>query len=271
MKQRVATALLITPLAIAMILLLPTAAFAIIISGLCLLALWEWTRLSGLRDRRYRSALLVIAIIVFGALWIWHGTWPWWIVIATGCAWWIVALYWLRHYTFAAAATPGNSMIKLLVGGLAIFPAWAALMQIHGSAVHGPAWALYALALGWSADTFAYLAGSRWGRKKLAPNISPGKTIVGVYGAMAGTAVVAVIGGCLLGVHNVQLIPLAALALICVAFSIIGDLFESLIKRHANVKDSGALFPGHGGVFDRLDSAFAVLPIFAIGKTLLGL
>jgi phosphatidate cytidylyltransferase len=125
--------------------------------------------------------------------------------------------------------------------------------------------------LGWSADTFAYLAGSRWGRKKLAPNISPGKTIVGVYGAMAGTAVVAVIGGCLLGVHNVQLIPLAALALICVAFSIIGDLFESLIKRHANVKDSGALFPGHGGVFDRLDSAFAVLPIFAIGKTLLGL
>ncbi len=271
MKQRVITALLVTPLTIAMILLLPTADFAVIIAGLCLLALWEWTRLSGLRDRRIRGVLLAIAVIAFGTLWIWRGTWPWWIAIVAGCAWWIAALVWLRHFTFAAAPTRENTVIKLLVGGFAVFPAWAALMQIHAGMVHGPVWALYALALGWSADTFAYLAGSRWGRKKLAPNISPGKTITGVYGALVGTAVLATIGGWLLGVRDGKLLALILLALVCVVFSVVGDLFESLIKRHANVKDSGALFPGHGGVFDRLDSAFAVLPIFAIGKTLLGL
>jgi len=144
-------------------------------------------------------------------------------------------------------------------------------MRIHAAPVHGNWWALYALLLGWSADTFAYLAGMRWGRRKLAPAISPGKTWAGVYGGLAATAVVAAIGGCLLGVRNLDLFALVVLATLCVCFSVVGDLFESLIKRHAGVKDSGALFPGHGGVFDRLDGLFALLPLFALGKLLLGL
>ncbi|MGH8042551.1 MAG: phosphatidate cytidylyltransferase [Rudaea sp.] len=271
MKQRVLTALLITPLAIALILLLPTPAFAVLIAALCLLALWEWTRMAGLRDRRVRGVLLAVAAVVFWLLWHWRGTPPVWVLIGAGCAWWFVCLLWLRHFSYAAAPTRENSWLKLLVGALVVFPAWVALMQVHGSATHGHAWALFALTQGWSADTFAYLAGSRWGRRKLAPNISPNKTTAGVYGALAGTAVVATIGGWLLGVRDITLLPLIGLALLCVGFSIVGDLFESLIKRHANVKDSGVLFPGHGGVFDRLDSAFAVLPIFVIGKTLLGL
>ena len=271
MKPRIITTLLVTPLAVALILLLPTAAFAVVIAGLCLLALWEWTRLASLRNHGLRGVLLAIAIVAFCLLWVWRGTLGWWIVIGVGCAWWFAALLWLKHFTFAAAPTRENAAIKLLVGALAIFPAWAALMQLHGSTPHGPGWALYALALGWAADSFAYLAGSRWGRKKLAPNISPGKTIAGAYGALVGTAIVAMIGGWLLGVRDAMLLPLVMLALLCVGFSIVGDLFESMIKRHANVKDSGTLFPGHGGVFDRLDSAFAVLPIFALGKMLLGL
>ena len=125
--------------------------------------------------------------------------------------------------------------------------------------------------LGWSADTFAYLAGMRWGRRKLAPSISPGKTWAGVYGGLAATAVVAAIGGWLLGVQDLRLPALVALALLCVCFSVVGDLFESLIKRHASVKDSGTLFPGHGGLFDRLDSVFAALPVWAAGRALLGL
>ena len=271
MKQRVITALLITPLAIALILLLPSPAFAVMIAGLCLLALWEWTRMAGLRDRRVRGVLLGLAAVVFWLLWHWRGTMAAWIVIGVGCLWWLVALFWLQHFTYAAAPTRENSLLKLGVGALVVFPAWAALLQIHGGPVHGPWWALYALMLGWAADTFAYLAGSRWGRRKLAPNISPNKTRAGAWGALAGTAAVAAVGGWLLGVHGLALLPFIGLALVCVIFSIVGDLFESLIKRQANVKDSGTLFPGHGGMFDRLDSAFAVLPIFAIGKTLLGL
>lgn len=270
MKQRVVTALLLAPLAIAVILLLPTLVFAVVIAGLCLLALWEWTRLSGLRDRRVRGILLGLAAVAFYALWENRNAQTVIAIIAAGCAWWVVALLWLKRFSFAAAPTRENALLKLVVGALAVFPAWIALMRIHSAPAHGHWWALYALALGWSADTFAYLAGNRWGRRKLAPEISPGKTWAGVYGGLAATAVVAAVGGWLLSVRDLELFALIVLALLCVCFSVVGDLFESLIKRHAGVKDSGALFPGHGGVFDRLDGLFALLPLFALGKLLLG-
>ncbi|MEO8803443.1 MAG: phosphatidate cytidylyltransferase [Rudaea sp.] len=271
MKQRVITALLITPIAVALILLLPQLGFAMLVGALCLMALWEWTRLSGLHDRRIRAGLLALTLALFVVLWLYRATAAFWLTIVVGCAWWFVVLAWLNRFTFAASPTHENTAIKLVAGGVAVIPAWAAIVWLNGGPVYGPWWSLFALALSWSADTFAYLAGSRWGRRKLAPNISPGKTFAGVYGAFAGTAVVAVICGWLLGVTPMKLPLFVLLALVCVGFSIIGDLFESLIKRHAGVKDSGAMFPGHGGVFDRLDSAFAVLPIFAVGKALLGL
>ncbi|HSN01383.1 MAG TPA: phosphatidate cytidylyltransferase [Rudaea sp.] len=271
MKQRVVTALLLAPLAIAIILLVPTPAFAVVIAGLCLLALWEWTRLSGLRDRRVRAVLLALATVGFYELWVNRDAMAAIIAVAAGCAWWVVALAWLKHFSFAAAPTRENALLKLVAGALCVFPAWIALMRIHAAPAHGNWWALYALLLGWSADTFAYLAGMRWGQRKLAPAISPGKTWAGVYGGLAATAVVAAIGGWLLGVRDLELFALVVLAMLCVCFSVVGDLFESLIKRHAGVKDSGALFPGHGGVFDRLDGLFALLPLFALGKLLLGL
>lgn len=271
MKQRVITALLVTPLAIAMILLLSTAAIAALIAVLCVIALWEWTRLSGMRSRPWRGVLVGLAAALMLALWCFRGSLFWWCTIGAGAVWWFFAIAWLRHFSFAAAPTPGNTAIKLIGGGLAVMPAWAALMEMHGSQPAPHSWALYPLALVWAADTFAYLAGSRWGTTKLAPKISPGKTIAGVYGALAGSAAIATAGGWLLNVRDLTLLPLLVLGLLTVAFSIVGDLFESLIKRHAGVKDSGAMFPGHGGVFDRLDGAFAALPIFALGKAILGL
>lgn len=271
MKQRVLTALLLAPLTIALVLFLPTPAFATVIAGLCLMAMWEWTRLSGLRDRRVRGVLVALAALAFWTLWQCRDQTTAVIVIAVGAVWWVVTLAWLKRFSFAAAPTHENTLLKLVVGALVVFPAWVALMRMHGSPVHGHGWALYALVLGWSADTFAYLAGKRWGGRKLAPAISPGKTWAGVYGGLVSAAVVAALGGWLLGVQDMRLLALVALAMLCVCFSVVGDLFESLIKRHAGVKDSGALFPGHGGVFDRLDGLFALLPLFALGKLLLGL
>ena len=270
MKQRVVTALFVTPTAIAMILLLPTVIFALIIAALCLVALWEWTRLSGMRHRPSRGVLVGLCGAAMLGLWICRNSWISWAVIVAGCVWWVVAMAWLRHFSFAAAPTRENTALKVLGGVLAVLPSWIALMQIHVDQPELHTWALYSLALIWAADTFAFLAGSRWGSTKLAPKISPGKTIAGVYGAIAGSALIAIIGGWLLNVRGPQLAGLVVVAMLSVGFSIVGDLFESLIKRHANVKDSGALFPGHGGVFDRLDSVFAALPVFALGKFLLG-
>jgi phosphatidate cytidylyltransferase len=270
-KQRVVTALLVTPIAIAVILLLPTIPFAIFIAALCLIASWEWTRLSGMRSRPWRGVLVALVGASMPALWCCRESWFWWALIGVGAVWWLFATLWLRHFSFAAAPTRENTALKLLGGALAVLPAWTAMMQIHNAQPELHTWALYALMLVWAADTFAYLAGSRWGKTKLAPQISPGKTIAGVYGALGGSAVIAIVGGWLLNVRDLTLLPLVVLGMISVAFSIVGDLFESLIKRHAGVKDSGALFPGHGGVFDRLDGVFAALPIFALGKAMLGL
>jgi len=271
MKQRVITALLLTPCAIALILLAPSAWFGLVIAALCLLASWELTRLAGMRSRPVRAVLVGLCAFGFALLWMYADSPPGWIMIAAGCAWWLIALFWLRHFSFGATPTRENVTLKLIGGAFVVLPAWAAMMQLHRSQESLHTWALYALMLVWAADTFAYLAGRRWGTTKLAPGISPGKTIAGVYGALVGSGLVGLIGGWWLGVRGFALVGLVVLGLISVCFSVVGDLFESLLKRHANVKDSGTLFPGHGGAFDRLDGVFAALPFFALGKYLLGL
>jgi phosphatidate cytidylyltransferase len=161
---------------------------------------------------------------------------------------------------------PYSYVLGPLSGLCVLVPAWAALVQLHGEKPNGRLWTLFALVLVWAADTFAYFAGSRFGRNKLAPRISPGKTLEGVWGALIGTALVALIAGWWMQQRGAGLALLVGLAVLCVVFSIIGDLFESLMKRQAGVKDSGSLFPGHGGMLDRLDGVFAALPLFVIGK-----
>jgi len=274
LRQRVITALLLAPLAILLILLLPTSVFAGLLAIAFLAAAWEWTRLAGMRSRVARGVALGVVLIAFAALWSLRDVaWLWPTLIVVGVAWWVLVCVWLRHFAFAAAPTTENRNLKLLAGAFVVFPAWVAGLSIHGSPSHGHIWAFLAMLLVWAADTGAYFAGSYFGKgkRKLAPQISPGKTWVGVYGAFATSALVAAAAGWLLGVRDLRLLGLIVVTILTVASSIVGDLLESLMKRHANVKDSGALFPGHGGLLDRLDSVFAALPVFALGKLLLGL
>ena len=274
LRQRVITALLLAPLAILLVLLLPTSVFACLLAVAFLAASWEWTRLAGMQSRIARGVALGVVLIAFVALWSLRDVaWLWPALMVTGVAWWVLVCVWLRHFAFAAAPTPENRNLKLLAGAFVVLPAWVAGLSIHGSSSHGHIWAFLAMLLVWAADTGAYFAGSYFGkgRRKLAPQISPGKTWVGVYGAFATSALVAAVAGWLLGVRDLRLLGLIVVTVLTVASSIVGDLLESLMKRHAHVKDSGALFPGHGGLLDRLDSVFAALPLFALGKLLLGL
>jgi phosphatidate cytidylyltransferase len=271
MKQRILTGLILAPLAIAFLLLSSGLWFALPLAGIWLLAGWEWTRLIGLRGDPTRIAIIALLALLIGGLWTLRGEGIWWLVIALGAGGWLASLFWMRHFSFAAAPTPGNRAIKLMAGAWVFLPSWAALVEIHEQPQTGPLWSLLALALIWAADSLAYFAGSRFGRHKLAPRISPGKTLEGVWGGLFGGAVVAVVGGLWLGQRGWPLLLLVALGLSCVLYSIIGDLFESLMKRQANVKDSGALFPGHGGLLDRLDGVFSAMPMFAIGKAAIDL
>jgi phosphatidate cytidylyltransferase len=271
MKQRILTALVLAPIAIAIILLAPTALFAAIVALAFLLAAWEWTRLVGVVAPGPRALYVVVAGALMGLLWSSREGDAWAITIALGLAWWLASLVWLRHFSFAASPTPRNRALKLAAGFAVLIPAWVALVDLHRIAPLGQWWTLFALVLVWAADTFAYFTGSRFGRVKLAPRISPGKTIEGAWGALIGGALVAVAGGWLLGERDLALVLLVAVAVLTLVFSIVGDLLESLLKRQANVKDSGTLFPGHGGLLDRLDSVFAAMPVFAAGKAMIDL
>lgn len=272
LRQRVLTALLLAPLVILLILLLPTGVFVWLLTAAFLAASWEWSRLAGMKSRATRGILLAFEAIVLIALWqLRASTWVWPALITAGVAWWLLVCVWLRHFAFGAAPTPENRNLKLLAGAFVVFPAWVAVLNIHGSEPHGHIWTFLGMLLVWAADTGAYFAGRFFGKRKLAPQISPGKTWAGVYGAFATSALVVIVGGWLLGVRDMRLLGLVIVSIVTVASSIVGDLLESLMKRHAHVKDSGVLFPGHGGLLDRLDSVFAALPVFALGKLLLGL
>lgn len=268
--QRIITALILAPLAVLGVLFLPAPAMAVVAALIFLLGFDEWMMLSGVNGRAQRVLAVIALAAALAALYLHLKPWfaPALLIIGTG--WWLLVLLWLRNITYAAAPTPENSARKLFAGLLTVVPAWAAMLWLHGHTRYG-IWLLIALLIVWGADIGAYFAGTRFGRHKLAPRISPGKTREGVYGALGLSLLVALVAGVLLKLAWPTLIGLLCVTLVAVLASIIGDLLESLLKRHAMVKDSGTLFPGHGGLFDRLDSVCAFLPVFALGLWVLGL
>ncbi|MCG8434327.1 MAG: phosphatidate cytidylyltransferase, partial [Gammaproteobacteria bacterium] len=151
---------------------------------------------------------------------------------------------------------------KFFGGVLALVPCWAAITALHDRQPQGWQLLLFLLVLIWAADIGAYFAGKAWGKNKLAPNISPGKTWEGVFGGLAASLAAALLANYWLGFPLLIILPLVV---ILVALSVVGDLSESMLKRQAHIKDSGSLFPGHGGVLDRLDSLLATAPMFLLG------
>jgi phosphatidate cytidylyltransferase len=269
--QRVLTSLLLIPLALFVILGPGTPVFAVLVAIAFLVGAWEWARLSGVTGTTGRVAIVVVFAAIYAA-----ADWAreprlWAAMTLLGVLWWLIACTWLRHFAFGAAPTPENRRIKLLAGVFVMVPAWSGLLLIHRTDPHGHWWTFLGLAIVWAADNGAYFAGRFFGKRKLAPQISPGKTWAGVYGAFVAAGLVVAVGGWLLGVHDARLAGLVVLAAVTVAASIVGDLIESLMKRHAKMKDSGQIFPGHGGLLDRLDSVFAAMPVFALGLWLLGI
>ena len=279
-KTRLLAALIMAPIAILGVLFVPTPILAALSAVVFLAALWEWLKLAEVDDTLARATLLlcnaaVMAALVWGSRSAQGGSFALLqLVVLIGVAWWLLAMLWMKHYHFAADHDSHARAFKLLAGTLAVIPAWCALGLIHASQPNGHQWLLLALFLVWAADSGAYFAGRHLGgklfKRKLAPRISPNKTIEGLLGGLLLALVVAIVGALLIGAAPAQLPAITAVALATVLFSVVGDLFESLLKRHVAVKDSGDLIPGHGGVLDRVDSVLAALPVFALGKLWLG-
>jgi len=269
--QRVVTAALLVPLVLAAIFLLPSRWFAIALLPFAVVGADEWARLGRFTSRGrllfVAGTVAITSVLLLADTFGFDRGWPDAIVFAicgTATAFWVVvAPPWVvRRWS------PPQPASMALLGWIVLIGIWVALVQLQA---HSPWLALAAMAVVWIADTAAYFSGRRFGRHKLAPAVSPGKTWEGVAGAMAAVAVYALAltslaraagyGGSL-GASAIVVWILFALAL-C-AISIVGDLFESWLKRSAGVKDSGHLLPGHGGVLDRIDALLAAMPPAAL-------
>lgn len=270
LKQRVITALVLVAALLSALAWSPLAFAGLLTLGFSL-AQAEWLRLSGWS---FRTSLLV-ALTLGGAQFALFAAAPATVAaigpaaVAVATAIWIgLGVVLLRSEKKGAVRIPAATSRALAIA--LPFAAWCALMMFLQL---GAVMLLSVLVIIWLADIAAYFVGRAFGRRKLAPHISPGKTWAGVWGAIGGVVVAALIAGA--GFPDALLftnrllegfgIPLAALALsMLVGVSIVGDLAESLLKRQANAKDSSHLLPGHGGFFDRLDSMFALLPAAAL-------
>jgi phosphatidate cytidylyltransferase len=274
-RTRIIAALVMLPVAVAAVLMLPSNLLAAGIGALMMVGLWEWSFLAGLHGLVSRATYLVANALLLAAL-----AWgagpelaPLKLVALLGVLWWLLVPLWLMHFEFAREDRPLARALKLFAGSAGVVPAWAAIYWLHHGAAglghapdKGPAWTMFVLLVIWAADTGAYFAGSRWGRRKLAPRISPGKSWEGLFGGIALAMLVSVAAMPVLGLAWPKLPQMLMLVVVTVLFSVAGDLFESLVKRHAGAKDSSDLIPGHGGVLDRIDSLLAALPVFVLGK-----
>ena len=246
--SRVGTAAVLLAILLAALFLLPRAGVAALMALIVGIGGYEWGRLCGLNAQLYAGAAVISLLLLF---WL-DITQP---LFALAALFWIVAApawLWIGVKSEHRAALAAAGLVVLVPAALAVV-------------VLKPAEALVVLAVAWIADTAAYFAGRRWGRRKLAPAISPGKTWEGAGGGLIGAAAYAMILSILLaGVHGTRMAAFLGAAALLVMVSIAGDLFESAAKRQAGVKDSGAILPGHGGMLDRIDSATAVLPVAAL-------
>lgn len=264
LKWRLAAAAVLIPVVGVWIWFSPTWLFGVLGALVMLYAGWEWSGLSGIQSSWGRG-LYLFTLAVWLAI-------AWWALdyraealtglFAVISLWWLLQVA-LRIYR---ASVPLDRWSWLISGWLAMVPAWLALVSLHRRQA-GPALVLVLFLIIWAADSGAYFSGRAWGRIRLAPKVSPGKTFEGLVGGLTLAGCAGLVGVAWL--HE-PILPFVILAVVTALFSVIGDLFESRLKRMAQVKDSGHLIPGHGGLLDRIDSLLAAAPIFALGLQMVG-
>lgn len=263
LRERFWTALMLALVTAAVVLWLPTSGLAIALAITVGLAAWELGFLLGLSRAPWRWAYLMAVSATMGLGWLAGLVAVPWPVLLPAALFWLLVTPWILGAGPIRRATKVDRWMLALSLPL-ILGCWIGLLALHAVPDGGPWMVLFVLMLVWLTDSGAYFVGRRFGRRKLAPIVSPGKTVEGVIGGLLAA-----------GLWSLMLLPVAPtllswlwLALLCmlsVLVSVVGDLLESWLKRRRNLKDAGSLLPGHGGMLDRVDSLLAAVPVFALG------
>jgi len=269
LKQRVITAIILTSFIALGIIWLPEIGVAGLFFMMVLIATWEWSSLAGFQKKLPRvlytllCGFIMAGIAGYSSLFSEERS----IVIirdvlGVGCFWWSIALLWVKSYP-SSAVLWGSVSVRALMGILTLVPAWIALVYLRYQD-NGIALLFILILLVSSADIGAYFTGRAWGKAKLAPAVSPGKSWAGFWGGLFTSTVLIILCWWLAGRDLFSIEVVVFVAVLTVLASVLGDLVESMVKRHSGVKDSGVILPGHGGMMDRLDSITAAAPVFTL-------
>ena len=268
--QRLITALILLPVLLAAIWYLPPPALYLLFCSVGLIAAWEWAGLAAGADANSarRAGFVLVCALAMTAAWFAREYAMW--ACAIAALWWLYALRLIRGYPQNFVQARPGVVAMALIGLLLLVPTMLSLWMLRE--MPDGAWRVFFLFfLIFAADTGAYLAGRNFGKRKLAPAVSPGKTVEGMLGGMLLCAAWGACAGPFVFSLSspLQILQVVGLSLVVAAFSVAGDLIESLFKRAAGVKDSGAILPGHGGILDRVDSILAGAPLLALGLSLM--
>jgi len=260
--QRILTAIPLAAFVGWIIFFQPTSVFFYFVLFIVLIAGYEWAKLSAVANVFLRYCY---AIFITGIVWVIEHYAPEYVLWSVYLAvpWWFGVTYYLKIVKPKTA----NSALKpdkLLIAFIVLPAAALAMQQIH-SGNQGAEWLFYALSMVWVADIGAYFSGKKFGRRKLAPLISPGKTKEGLFGAVVATSLYTLAASYYFALDTERAVMLILLSIILTLVSVSGDLYISLMKREAGLKDSGNILPGHGGILDRIDSVLAAMPVFLLG------
>lgn len=260
LKQRIITAAILLPIALVGFFLLEGLAFALFIGLVVSLGGWEWARMAGFESQPVRVLYAVVVAALLAILYQAVQLVPW--LMAISVIWWLAATALVLSYPQSQRYW-GGSIGSLLIGLLVLLPSWQALVVLK-QWPQGNWLILAVMVLVWVADIGAYFSGRQFGRRKLAPQVSPGKSWEGLLGGLFASLLVTLCVGLYRGWSARELILALVGAAVVVLISVVGDLTESMFKRSAGIKDSSQLLPGHGGVMDRIDSLTAAVPLFAV-------
>ncbi|MDN6319836.1 MAG: phosphatidate cytidylyltransferase [Marinobacter sp.] len=271
LKTRIITALILAPVAIGGIFFLPPTGFALFTAAIIALGAWEWANMSGLEQQPGRIgyaaavAIILYSLVDVSAV----------VVLWLALLWWIVCFLLVRSYP-AGSERWGSVPVRALMGLLVLVPAWVGLNHLRaggfqfGDTDSNLLVILYVFCVVWVADIGAYFAGRAFGKAKLAPRVSPGKSWAGVWGGLVAVGVFALAASVFVSASATEAVLLIVTSLVTGLVSVLGDLLESMLKRFRGIKDSSRLLPGHGGIMDRIDSLTAAAPVFALIITQLG-